>query len=621
MLFLQPFARTKDLQPGAVDQDVCRPCGQCAHLGDRLQAHGASTHRAVIGRLQVQLQQIKDRCHQAFGLAQCLAKHQAQHQAGRDCQIRVETLPARGTARLGRPYSHRFGRDPHGQAATCTKCRVIFAPVAHRILHLRNMVAALGVVLVGHAADSLILQGRQDYQTAAWASVQQRPASLFLISPVVFFVITSVICILLRRSRPHELIVAWLPEAARVLSNATAQHAQKCERDASVGIEKSTCQFGDNYTSLPASLCVCAPIPLHQKFCRAVPGKKVVGRSRGECFRISVGAPAHGQPNLFRVNIHNSGRLPQPVNAVESTMETSTSRVFWKGAISFGLVHIPVALHSATSESGLDFDWLDKRTMDPIGYKRINKKTGKEVEKENIVKGISYDEGHYVVLTEDEIKAALPKSTQTIEIESFVSAAEIPLVFVERPYYLAPIGKGDKVYALLREALVKSRRVGIARVVIQTKQHLAALMPDGPALVLILLRWASEIRSIDGLNLPSSATKSVKLTTPELSMATQLIEDMSAPWKPERFKDEFAVEVMALVKKKAKAGQTEFVSQPEVEPGNTRTADIIDLTALLQRSLRGGTTKSSTAGKTRSTGSHGAKQTSKSKAASRRRSA
>src|SRR5450756_2958793 len=97
-------------------------------------------------------------------------------------------------------------------------------------------------------------------------------------------------------------------------------------------------------------------------------------------------------------------------------METSTSRVIWKGAISFGLVHIPVALHSATSESGLDFDWLDKRTMDPIGYKRINKKTGKEVEKENIVKGISYDEGHYVVLTEDEIKAALPKSTQTIEI-------------------------------------------------------------------------------------------------------------------------------------------------------------------------------------------------------------
>lgn len=302
-------------------------------------------------------------------------------------------------------------------------------------------------------------------------------------------------------------------------------------------------------------------------------------------------------------------------------METSTSRVLWKGAISFGLVHVPVALHSATSESGLDFDWLDKRTMDPIGYKRINKKTGKEVEKENIVKGISYEEGHYVVLTEDEIKAALPKSTQTIEIESFVLAAEIPLVFFERPYYLAPIGKGDKVYALLREALVKSQRVGIARVVIQTKQHLAALMPDGPALVLILLRWASEIRSIDELNLPSCGTKSAKLTTRELSMATQLIEDMSAPWKSERFKDEFAVEVMALVKKKVKAGQTESVSQPEVEPGNTRTADIIDLTALLQRSLRGGTTKSSNAGKTRSTASRGAKQTLKSKSASRRRSA
>ena len=302
-------------------------------------------------------------------------------------------------------------------------------------------------------------------------------------------------------------------------------------------------------------------------------------------------------------------------------MEPSTSRVIWKGAISFGLVHIPVALHSATSESGPDFDWLDKRTMDPIGYKRINKKTGKEVEKENIVKGVAYEEGHYVVLTEDEIKAALPKSAQTIEIESFVSAAEIPLVFVERPYYLAPIGKGDKVYALLREALVKSQRVGIARVVIQTKQHLAALMPAGPALVLLLLRWAGEIRSIGELNLPSSGTKSAKLTPRELSMATQLIKDMSAPWKPEKFKDEFAEEVKALMKKKVKAGKTESVSQPEAEPGRTRTADIIDLTELLKRSLRGGTTRSSNAGKMKTSGSRVAKLAPKSKSASRRRSA
>jgi DNA end-binding protein Ku len=302
-------------------------------------------------------------------------------------------------------------------------------------------------------------------------------------------------------------------------------------------------------------------------------------------------------------------------------MEPSTSRVIWKGAISFGLVHIPVAVHSATSESGPDFDWLDKRTMDPIGYKRINKKTGKEVEKENIVKGIAYEEGHYVVLTEDEIKAALPRSAQTIEIESFVSAAEIPLVFVERPYYLAPIGKGDKVYALLREALVKSQRVGIARVVIQTKQHLAALMPAGPALVLLLLRWAGEIRSIGELNLPSSGTKSAKLTPRELSMATQLIKDMSAPWKPEKFKDEFAEEVKALMKKKVKAGKTESVSQPEAEPGRTRTADIIDLTELLKRSLRGGTTRSSNAGKTKTSGSRVAKLAPKSKSASRRRSA
>src|SRR3977135_4137756 len=120
-------------------------------------------------------------------------------------------------------------------------------------------------------------------------------------------------------------------------------------------------------------------------------------------------------------------------------MATASKRVLWKGAITFGLVHIPIALHSATTEQGLNFDWLDKRSMDPVGYKRINKKTGKEVDKDNIVKGIEYDDGQYVVLTEQEIKAAYPKSTQSIDIEAFVPVNEIPFVYLERPYYLAPI--------------------------------------------------------------------------------------------------------------------------------------------------------------------------------------
>src|SRR5690242_8121322 len=151
-------------------------------------------------------------------------------------------------------------------------------------------------------------------------------------------------------------------------------------------------------------------------------------------------------------------------------MATSGPRTLWKGAISFGLVHIPVALHSATDDKGIDFDWLDKRSMDPVGYKRVNKRTGKEIDKENIVKGVETDDGSYVVLTDDEIKAAYPRTTQTIEIEAFVPLQELPFVYLDRPYYLSPVGKSEKVYVLLRETLLKTGRVGVSRVVIQTKQ-------------------------------------------------------------------------------------------------------------------------------------------------------
>lgn len=263
------------------------------------------------------------------------------------------------------------------------------------------------------------------------------------------------------------------------------------------------------------------------------------------------------------------------------------SRVLWKGAISFGLVHIPVSLHSATTDSGIDFDWLDKRSMDPVGYKRINKKTGKEIDKANIVKGIAYEDGKYVVLTDEEIAAVYPRSTQSIDIEAFVRADEIPFVYLDRPYYLAPIGKGQKVYALLRETLLKSQRIGLARVVIQTKQHLAALVPSGPALVLNLLRWGADIRSWEDLNLPAEGSKAAGLSDRELAMASQLVDDMSAKWDPSQFRDLFKDEVMALVDKKVQAGQTETVLQPEEDAPQNKSADIIDLTELLQRSLRG----------------------------------
>jgi DNA end-binding protein Ku len=273
-------------------------------------------------------------------------------------------------------------------------------------------------------------------------------------------------------------------------------------------------------------------------------------------------------------------------------------RVLWKGAISFGLVHIPVALYSATTDHAIDFDWLDKRSMDPVGYKRINKKTGKEIARENIVKGIEYEDGEYVVLSDKEIAAAYPKTTQTIEIETFVPANGIPFVFLERPYYVAPINRGAKVYALLRETLQRSGRVGVARVVIQTRQHLAVLVPVGPGLVLDLLRWGSDIRPWTDLPLPSEDAKKAGLSERELKMARQLVDDMSADWDPDEFKDEFKDEILRLVDRKVKAGQTETVTQPEPEEGQateSRGARIIDLTELLQRSLRQGRGKAAAA--------------------------
>lgn len=276
---------------------------------------------------------------------------------------------------------------------------------------------------------------------------------------------------------------------------------------------------------------------------------------------------------------------------VEDTPPRAPARVVWKGAISFGLVHIPVALYTATTSGGVDFDWLDRRTMEPVGYKRINKKTGKEIAAADIVKGVEVEDGQYVVLSADEIKAAFPKTTQTIEIESFIHASEIPFTYLERPYYLAPINRGEKVYALLREALLETERVGVARVVIQTKQHLAVLVPSGPALILNLLRWGGEIRSFEALKLPPAGVKAAGLKEGELKMARQLIEEMTAPWDADDFRDSFRDEIMRLVRQKAESGEAKSVEKvaPTGEGSSAKPgAEIIDLTELLKRSLQGG---------------------------------
>ena len=263
------------------------------------------------------------------------------------------------------------------------------------------------------------------------------------------------------------------------------------------------------------------------------------------------------------------------------------SRTLWKGAITFGLVHIPVGLHTASIEQGIDFDWLDKRSMDPVGYKRINKRTGREIDKDNIVKGFEYEDGKYVVISPEEIEAVYPRTTQTIEIQRFIDAQELPFLYLERPYYVAPINKGQKVYALLREVLLKTGKVGLAKVVIATKQHLAVLVPSGRAMVLNLLRWGDEVKTLEGLDLPAAGMKGANVSAAEMKMAEQLVDSMSGKWKPEDFKDEFKSAVMKIVQKKVKAGDTETVIEPEEEAPED-SSNVIDLTELLQRSLKGG---------------------------------
>lgn len=254
----------------------------------------------------------------------------------------------------------------------------------------------------------------------------------------------------------------------------------------------------------------------------------------------------------------------------------------WKGAIDFGLVHVPVALYPAASESGVDFDWLDKRSMDPVGYKRINKKTGAEMKKEDIVKGVKVEGGDYVVLSDEEIKAAYPKTTQTIEIEAFVQAADIPFILLDRPYYLEPLAKGEKVYALLREAMLDAGVIGVARVVLHTKEYLAALIPSGPALMLNTLRWAADIRPWTDIKLPPEGSKALKDS--EMKMAKQLIGDMTEKWKPDAYADQFTQAIHALVEKRVKAGATEKVEPMEAQESGT-SSNVVDLTALLKQSL------------------------------------
>jgi DNA end-binding protein Ku len=271
-------------------------------------------------------------------------------------------------------------------------------------------------------------------------------------------------------------------------------------------------------------------------------------------------------------------------------------RAIWKGAISFGLVHIPVSLYPAAQDSGIDFDWLDRRSLDPVGYKRYNKRSGKELKPQDIVKGVKQPDGTYVVVSEDDLKAAFPKSTQTIEIESFVKEHDVPAVMFERPYYLEPSGKAERVYALLLEAMRSADVIAIARVVMHTKEHLAALIPSGPVLVLNTIRWAGELRPTKDLTLPGQGSPEVDLKPTERKMAAQLIEEMTGSWKSAGHSEHFTSAIRALIKRKVEAGEAKTVEPLEESSARPAASNVVDLTELLTRSLAGrrGSTVSAT---------------------------
>ncbi|HKQ48678.1 MAG TPA: Ku protein [Phycisphaerae bacterium] len=260
------------------------------------------------------------------------------------------------------------------------------------------------------------------------------------------------------------------------------------------------------------------------------------------------------------------------------------SRPIWKGHVTFGLVQIPVVLHSAESRYDLHFHLVDSRDHARIRYERINEATGEEVPWNEIVKAFEYDENNYVVLGDEDFKRAAAEATQSIEIEEFVDVSEISPMYFDRPYFLMPGKKGEKGYALLRDGLARTGKTGVARVVIRTREHLSALMVQGSALVLILLRFAQELRDPAELGLPEVDVKKTGLAPKERDMAVQLIESMSGEWTPAKYRDEYREKLMKWIEKKARSGGTMPTPEPEeeeAEPGR-----IINITDLLQQSLR-----------------------------------
>jgi DNA end-binding protein Ku len=272
-------------------------------------------------------------------------------------------------------------------------------------------------------------------------------------------------------------------------------------------------------------------------------------------------------------------------------------RAVWKGHISFGLVNVPVSLYPAEQRTDLSLHLIDSRDFSRVRYERVNAETGEEVPWDQVVKGYEYNDGNYVVIGKDELKAAAPEATQTVEVEAFVDVSEIDLLYFDKPYFLEPGKKGEKGYALLREALRETSKAAIARVVIRTRQYIAAMVPRDDVLVLNLLRYPQELRSTDELNLPGELDE-VGVTKQELKMARDLVKSMTAKWDPETYHDEYRKKLMAWIDERIESGEVHAVAEPsaeeEDEPVSYNIMDALKK-SLAQKSNKKSTSRKKTA--------------------------
>jgi DNA end-binding protein Ku len=264
------------------------------------------------------------------------------------------------------------------------------------------------------------------------------------------------------------------------------------------------------------------------------------------------------------------------------------ARPIWTGTLSFGLLNVPVSLMTGSRSVDLHFRMLDSRSKTPIRYERVNAETGDEVPWKDIVKAFEYKKGSYVVLEKDDLKSAASEGREAVEVEAFVDAASIGPEYYEKPYILVPGKKAEKGYVLLRETLKRTGKIGIARVVIRTREYLSAVMPKDHALVLMILRFPQELVDVSEYTIPEGNVSKYRIAPKELDMAEKLIESMSGEWKPGDFRDEFRERLQKVIAKrmKSKGLVTPASDDAEADDASENTStNVVDFMALLEKSL------------------------------------